>query len=170
MYVGLYMKNNEMILMALQTIFKCKNCGNYCKNEKAINICQEDIKKMAKYMKMSYKKFRINYVRSEGDKLFIKNSEPCIFYDDNKCTIYEARPLICRMYPYITMNSDFSNDTVPVIDGCIGSMEASKYYMDFWNKIIDRAQKEPEILKALNILKEKYKGRQNEIVDEMRES
>jgi Fe-S-cluster containining protein len=24
----------------------------------------------------------------------------CIFLQDNKCTIYEVRPLICRFYPF----------------------------------------------------------------------
>ncbi len=162
------MENKETILMALQAIFKCENCGYCCKNENPIIICQQDIKKIAKYLDISYKKVRINYVRSEGGKLFIKSSKPCIFYDnDKKCTIYEARPLVCRAYPYLNMKTDFSIETVPAIGRCPGSIEASRHYMEFWNKIVDLAQRDQEVLNALNVLKDRYKGRKNEIIKNM---
>ena len=163
-------KHGNMVLMGLQLIFNCKNCGNCCKIEESIAICREDIKRIATYLSMSYKNVMARYVRLEGDKYFIKISKPCVFYDnDKKCTIYDARPLICRAHPYMNMAPDFADDMVPAKKECPGSIETANAYALIMNKLGEMYQKNPENKKEILAIQERIKGRENEIESKMLE-
>lgn len=56
------------------------------------------LKKSQKYSEgfMRQKQLRKNHLLI----LKKKKNKDCIFFDKNKCSIYQFRPLICRIYPY----------------------------------------------------------------------
>lgn len=52
----------------------------------------------SKYIKKDVRKFDIITEVNKRVKRF--NGNPCIFLTEEGCSIYEARPFVCRLYPY----------------------------------------------------------------------
>lgn len=78
----------------------CLKCANCCKTTSPI-FRDIDIKRISKRLRISETSFESSYLRvdEEGDKVL--KSSPCAFLGmDNKCDIYEDRPLACREYPH----------------------------------------------------------------------
>ena len=50
---------------------------------------------------MKETQFITNYLRMDEENDYVLKSSPCSFLGaDNKCSIYEVRPLACREYPH----------------------------------------------------------------------
>lgn len=92
-----------------QTLFKQYALGNYslCKGCQ-INCCNTayvipdlvSFRKMAEMLDLDYAEFINRYFQAEklGVGLLRLVPEPCIFLQDNICSIYPVRSLICRLY------------------------------------------------------------------------
>jgi Fe-S-cluster containining protein len=77
-----------------------------------IAVTEFDIKRLAKHFRLSFraakKKFTYHYVSKEYDEQVLRHQKDhvyksvCRFFDtkERRCTIYEARPNVCRKYPY----------------------------------------------------------------------
>lgn len=86
------------------TVFKhidCLACANCCKTTSPI-FRDVDIKRIAKHFRILETKFIDSYLRIDEDNDYVLQTAPCPFLDlsDNKCSIYEDRPLACREYPH----------------------------------------------------------------------
>lgn len=91
--------------------FECKNCGHCCskfgKEKNFLPIYDwelESIKKLDTENKTNTKPTTV-FLDLLTKKYFaviygIHNS-PCIFLENNKCTIYEKRPFVCRTFPML---------------------------------------------------------------------
>ncbi len=91
-------------------MYNCAKCPGYCCSYPLIELTKRDVERLAKYFGMSFKmaskKFtkshsqaRTPYVlRRKKDEYF---GRVCQFFDTEErlCTVYEARPKICRDYP-----------------------------------------------------------------------
>ena len=78
----------------------CLTCANCCKTTSPI-FYQNDIERIAKFLRVKPGDFIEKYLRVDEDKDYVLKSSPCSFLDtDNYCTIYEARPKACREYPH----------------------------------------------------------------------
>lgn len=78
----------------------CISCANCCKTTSPI-FRERDIERIAASLKMSPGNFSEKYLKTDEDydKVLIKT--PCPFLlDDNKCSIYDVRPLACSGYPH----------------------------------------------------------------------
>jgi len=78
----------------------CLACANCCKTTPAL-LTEDDIKRIAKFLKISIGIFKRKYVLEDvnGDLSFKKI--PCVFLEkDNKCKVYEVRPEACKDYPH----------------------------------------------------------------------
>lgn len=87
-----------------EKVFKtidCLACANCCKTTSPI-FRDVDIKRISKRFRMSELKFIDTYLRIDEDNDYVLQKAPCPFLDliDNKCSIYEDRPLACREYPH----------------------------------------------------------------------
>lgn len=88
----------------------CASCqGNCCIGESGyIWINKEECENLAKHLKISLNELGQNYLIKVGYKYSIKerklseNNYACIFFDIEKkqCSIYEARPVQCRTFPF----------------------------------------------------------------------
>ncbi|MDG1347479.1 MAG: YkgJ family cysteine cluster protein [Crocinitomicaceae bacterium] len=107
-----FFKNNKLKGKKLDQLFHtehdkafakidCLDCANCCKTTSPI-FRDIDIKRISKNLKTSEKNFISNYLHLDEDKDYVLNSSPCAFLDqdNNKCNIYEVRPLACRDYPH----------------------------------------------------------------------
>ncbi len=87
----------------------CESCaGKCCTGESGyIYVSKIEIKSIAKLLNLDVREFVQDYLFKKMYKYSIKEKQngdsfECTFYDSitNGCTIYEARPLQCRTFPF----------------------------------------------------------------------
>ncbi|MBU0720182.1 YkgJ family cysteine cluster protein [bacterium] len=87
----------------------CASCqGKCCTGESGyIYVSQTEIQKISDLLEMRVEDFINKYLFKNGYKYSIKekkynDSYECAFYDraSNGCTIYDARPVQCRTFPF----------------------------------------------------------------------
>ena len=89
--------------------YDCAKCPGYCCSYDLIEVGKRDVARLAKHFAVTYQQAedrftkydsgeKVRTLRHQKDKLFGKI---CTFFDTKKrqCTIYEARPSLCRAYP-----------------------------------------------------------------------
>lgn len=93
-------KINE-IASNVWTKSNCLDCANCCKNISPI-LEFEDIHKIADYLKINAGDFITKNLEMDEDGDFVFKSTPCpMLGNNNKCSIYEARPKACAEYPHL---------------------------------------------------------------------
>lgn len=94
--------------------YDCLKCPGYCCSYPNIHLQPADVARLAKHFKMDEDAFRKKHTK-KGTKEAGADKRPrvlrhqedehfgsiCAFFDTDKrrCTVYEARPEICRDYP-----------------------------------------------------------------------
>lgn len=86
--------------------FTCTQCSACCRHDPGyVFMSQHDLDRLCEHTKLSHDEFRKKYTRIVGfgfaDRLSLteKTNNDCIFWDQG-CTVYEARPLQCRAFPF----------------------------------------------------------------------
>jgi uncharacterized protein len=92
--------------------FDCAKCPGYCCSHPRIEVTDTDIKRLAKHFELSEpaarQKFSYHYKTSTADEWILRHRQDhvykstCMFFDqdERRCTVYAARPAVCRQYPY----------------------------------------------------------------------
>ena len=106
---------------------KCASCGGHCCRGESgyIWVKYEEISRIATYLSLSVEDFATIYLKKVGhrysliEKELKEDDHACIFFDENKeqCSIYDARPLQCRTFPFW---EQFKNNENEVRDECPG--------------------------------------------------
>lgn len=89
--------------------YNCLKCPAYCCTYSEIEVTPRDIDRLARHFDLSYAqaedrftkldaKGKVRILRHRKDTIF---DSTCAFLDQDKrrCTVYEARPGVCRKYP-----------------------------------------------------------------------
>jgi len=89
--------------------YSCDKCPAYCCTYSDIEVTSRDIERLAKHHGLAFAQAetrftkmdslgKVKILRHRKDQIF---DSACMFLDQEKrrCTIYEARPGICRKYP-----------------------------------------------------------------------
>lgn len=87
----------------VENAIDCKECGNCCRVAKT-PITERDAVKLAKFLGMNLGEFRRNYtIEDEEDGRILRREEGqgCIFLEGNLCSVYEARPVNCELFPHM---------------------------------------------------------------------
>jgi len=87
-------------LGVLNSEILCEKCGVCCRICNPIFLEPGDIQRISSFLRMSVADFHLRYVETDGERFFFKYSKPCRFLRGNLCTIYPARPNVCRVYPF----------------------------------------------------------------------
>jgi hypothetical protein len=78
----------------------CLTCAGCCKTISP-TFEQEDIHRLARFLKVKPKDLMTKYLHMDEDGDFVHNGAPCPFLKGNNyCSVYEARPEACRGYPH----------------------------------------------------------------------
>ena len=82
-------------------IVDCACCANCCK-KMDINFDDEDIERIADHLNVPVDQFIETYLEADDENGPYKaRQKPCPFLgDDDRCTIYDVRPTVCREYPH----------------------------------------------------------------------
>jgi len=89
-------------------MYNCKKCPGYCCSYPLIALDKRDVERLAKHFELTFEQAKAKFtaerhgrkysMRRKADQHF---GRICTFFDTEKrcCTIYEARPSVCRSYP-----------------------------------------------------------------------
>ncbi|MBU0459965.1 MAG: YkgJ family cysteine cluster protein [Nanoarchaeota archaeon] len=104
--------------------FKCQKCG-YCCDHTIIELSPFDIKNICEHLNITTTEFHQKYSIFNFiayPKCILKNRPHCPF-KKNTCTIYQARPIRCRLYPLGRVFQDHKNSDTEFL-GCQRMHEA----------------------------------------------
>ena len=91
--------------------YDCSKCPGYCCSYPRIAVSEFDIERLARHFGISVatarQRFTYHYKTKDVDEQLLRHrkdhifASTCRFLDQEKrrCTIYEARPSVCRIYP-----------------------------------------------------------------------
>jgi len=96
----------------LKPRYSCLTCPGYCCSYDRIAISDNDIARLGRHFELpvdeAREKFTYRYKTSDVDEQILRHKKDTIFKsvcrffdtDARRCTVYEARPNVCRRYPY----------------------------------------------------------------------
>jgi Fe-S-cluster containining protein len=92
--------------------YNCLKCPGYCCSHSRIAVSDYDIARLARHFgispKVAKERFTYRYRTKDADEQILRHQKDhiyksiCRFFDtdERRCTVYEARPNVCRRYPY----------------------------------------------------------------------
>jgi hypothetical protein len=87
--------------------FSCQQCSACCRHEPGfVFLSFTDLKRIVTFLESSFSRVLQDYCRivdvglTERVSLVEKANYDCVFWADGGCTIYGARPLQCRSFPF----------------------------------------------------------------------
>ena len=88
--------------------YNCAKCPGYCCSYPLIQLTKRDVERLAKHFGLDFETARKKFTKVDPEAKYAmrRKADPhfgkiCQFFDTKKrcCTIYHARPTICREYP-----------------------------------------------------------------------
>lgn len=124
----------KAIAQDVEESIDCTACANCCRVA-TTQINERDAERLAKYLGVSVSAFLQQYTtESEDEGRVLKRTEQgCIFLSDNLCSVYEARPGTCELFPHLVKGA--------------GSLQSRMWHMP------DRAVYCPIVFNALEAFK-----------------
>ncbi len=114
--------------------FTCTRCGACCTSAPGyVWVTLEEIKALAEYRGEMVDQFSAKFVRRVGDyySLTERKGGDCIFWDAQAgCTVYPARPVQCRTWPFWPENVETPEDWEGITRICPGSGKGRLYSVD----------------------------------------
>lgn len=88
-------------------VFTCRRCGRCCQGKGGIVLAGCDIERLCRYLGLDRATLLSRYAEQVGDmpRLVSRADGYCIFYEDG-CGVHQARPDVCRAWPYFRANLD----------------------------------------------------------------
>jgi len=89
-------------------LYNCAKCPGYCCSYPIIPLTKRDVQRLAKHFGLGFREARKKFTKIDGDERYAMRRKVdehfgkiCRFFDtkNRRCTIYSARPTICRSYP-----------------------------------------------------------------------
>lgn len=104
--------------------FACTGCGKCCTGSPgAVWLNDQEIEALADKLQLSINEFIQKYTRLVDGKLSLIEDPvnfDCVFLKNNRCEVYEARPVQCRTFPWWTQNLKSKKDWQEAAKYCEG--------------------------------------------------
>lgn len=84
-----------IIKRLLREFGPCDNCGRCCKNER-VTTTKDELEPIQKW---NPQLFKDSTFKDFGRLISLKR--PCPYHKDNRCTVYNKRPTVCAIFPFI---------------------------------------------------------------------
>lgn len=91
----------------LEDVFSCRKCGRCCEGAGGIVLRPADLERLAVFLGISLEKLREKYVvpRNGKPELLCGADGFCVFFKkDLGCMVHEAKPAVCRAWPFFRGN------------------------------------------------------------------
>ena len=106
--------------------FECQSSGNCCVSRGThgfVYLSSKDLKRLSKYFSMSNIQFINKYCHRTDGHLHLKEiymDGKCQFLEGTKCSVYKARPVACRSWPFWKENMNVKTWNKEVVNFCPG--------------------------------------------------
>ena len=114
--------------------FTCTQCGACCTGAPGfVWVNLEEITAIAAFRGESVDDFGRKFLRRVGDRVSLieRPGGDCIFWDKaSGCTVYPARPVQCRTWPFWDENIETPEDWERVRGGCPGSGQGQMFSLE----------------------------------------
>ncbi|MDG3002900.1 YkgJ family cysteine cluster protein [Paludisphaera mucosa] len=114
--------------------FTCTRCGACCTGAPGyVWVTADEVADLARLRGETPDEFSLRFVRKVGRRysLIERPGGDCIFWDrEAGCTVYEARPVQCRTWPFWPENVETPEDWEAVTEICPGSGKGRRYSAD----------------------------------------
>jgi len=111
--------------------FQCTQCGHCCNIEGYVWMSESDIERAAAHLGIAVHEFGGRYLRRVGARFSLKEkpNHECIFWDQG-CSIYPARPVQCRTFPFWPEVIRDAKSWQRVLTECPGSGKGRVYSLE----------------------------------------
>lgn len=111
--------------------FSCTRCGACCTGAPGyVWVDEAEIEQLAAFGGETMEAFGSRYLRQVGDRISLieRPGGDCIFWDKTAgCTVYPARPVQCRTWPFWPENVETRQDWEYITTICPGSGKGRLY-------------------------------------------
>lgn len=92
---------------SLPVFYNCSKCPAYCCSYDRVEVTKRDLLRIARHFGISFKQAEQRYTKDSPLGRILRHQKDHIFKhvcefldsDTRRCTIYDARPSVCRGYP-----------------------------------------------------------------------
>ncbi len=91
----------------MSLVFECRKCGQCCEGRGGIVVSPSDLQRLCLYLEVDARTFSERYGETRNGKLNIRvgADDCCVFFDSGSgCRVHEAKPDICRAWPFFRGN------------------------------------------------------------------
>lgn len=143
----LFTSEGEEVLYPLSLSWICVRCTNSCRDmprrRRKILLVRSDITRITGATRLGEEEFSTSscgpapYVR-----MMKKLKGACIFLQGSRCSVYQARPLICRFYPFSLRPSGDGRLEIGFDSACSGVGKGPTRNEKFFQSLVKLAEKE----------------------------
>jgi uncharacterized protein len=92
----------KVLAQEVEDAINCKSCANCCRVA-TTQVSQRDTERLARYLGMKLPDFlsQCTVETEEEGRILRRNARGCIFLEGNLCSVYEARPATCELFPHL---------------------------------------------------------------------
>ena len=133
--------------------FSCQNSGNCCVsrgNHGYVYLSKDDLNKLANLFNQNKNEFKKKYCKITNGfihlKEFIKNKGNCLFLINNRCSVYRARPIQCRTWPFWNENMNAKTWYKEIALFCPGVGKGRRYTKESILKILEKDKKNEKLI------------------------
>src|SRR2546426_10479057 len=98
--------NSKTSSRSLRVMYNCSKCPAYCCSYDRVEVTKRDLLRIARHFGLSYKQAEQRHTKSSPVGRILRHKKDHIFKkvceflntETRQCTIYEARPAVCREY------------------------------------------------------------------------
>lgn len=87
--------------------FDCKGCGHCCEGSGGILVSPREVGRLCQFLSISREAFEKQYAEEANGKMRLRTGESgfCVFFaEDVGCGVHEAKPDVCRAWPFFRGN------------------------------------------------------------------
>jgi Fe-S-cluster containining protein len=91
------------IAQGIEDQIDCRQCANCCRMATA-KVEERDIERLARHFRVPVQRILADYVVEDAEEGHILRRHPdgaCVLLEGNDCSVYGARPDVCRRYPHL---------------------------------------------------------------------
>ena len=114
--------------------FTCTQCGDCCTGAPGyVWVDDAEIAQMARFRGESVAEFGRQFLRRIGNRISLteRPGGDCVFWQAGVgCTVYEARPVQCRTWPFWPDNIESPEDWAQVVRVCPGSGQGQLFTVE----------------------------------------
>ena len=127
--------------------FKCQGSSNCCVSRGSygyVYLSKKDLIKIAKHLNVSINLFKKKYCGYSDGYMHLKEiniNGNCQFLENKKCSIYAARPMQCKTWPFWKENMNAKKWNTELINFCPGIGKGKLISSSMIQKIINKELK-----------------------------